>query len=149
MNDIDIILLPKLNISYRLNDEFAIVYGGVDGGLEQNSFYSFKEQNPFVSPTLAIMPTSELFNGFAGLKGKLAGKVGYNFRASYGKEDEKALFTINSDKGGNPDNRGYEHGNSFNVVYDDINTLSVFGELKVETEEGNGTEFIIKIPVKL
>ena len=27
---------------------------------------------------------------------------------------------------------GYEYGNSFNVVYDDMNTLDVFGELKVE-----------------
>ena len=131
----DFYLYPNLNISYRLNDEFVIVYGGADGGLEQNSFYNFKEENPFVSPTLAIMPTSELYNGFVGLKGKLNGKVGYNIRASYGKEDQKALFITNPYKGMSMDYKGYEHGNSFNVVYDDVNTLSFYGELKIETSE--------------
>jgi len=35
----------------------------------------------------------------------------------------------------NPVYLGYENGNSFQVVYDDINTLAVFGELKVEVSE--------------
>jgi len=143
-SETDLFLYPILNISYRLNEESVIVYGGAGGGLEQNSFYGFKEENPFVSPTLAIMPTSELYNGFAGLKGKLAGPVGYNVRASYGQEDNKALFTTNVYKGMSVDNKGYENGNSFNVVYDDVNTLSVYGELKVEPSKNfsigiNGT----------
>ncbi len=140
----DFYIYPKVNASYRLVDELLIVYGGVDGGLEQNSYYNFKEDNPFVSPTLYIMPTSQQYNGFAGIKGKLTNTVGYNLRASYGKEDNKALFRTNFYKGMNPDYRGYEYGNSFKIVYDDINTLSIFGELKVELSENfslgiNGT----------
>ena len=129
-------LYPQINASYRLVDELLIVYGGADGGLAQNSYYDFKEENPFVSPTLFVMPTSQLYNGFAGLKGKLSGSLGYNVRASYGKEDDKALFINNPDLGNGTNSlEGYEYGNSFGVTYDDVNTLSVFGELNFAVSE--------------
>ena len=123
---------PKIEASYRLVDELLIVYGGIDGGLEQNSYYNFKEENPFVSPTLFIQPTSELYNGFAGLKGKLTNAIAYNIRASYSKEDDKALFNSNIYKGQDLTLEGYEYGNSFTVVYDDLETISFFGELIFE-----------------
>lgn len=140
-------IYPKLNASYRLVDELLIAYGGVDGGLSQNSYYDFKEVNPFVSPTLTVVPTSQIYNGFGGLKGKLTNSVGYNVRASYGREESKALFKNNPDLGnGTADLEGYEYGNSFNVVYDNINTLAIFGELKVDVSEkfsmGVNAEFL-------
>ena len=123
---------PKIEASYRIVDELLIVYGGIDGGLEQNSYYNFKEKNPFVSPTLFIQPTSELYNGFAGLKGKLTNAIAYNIKASYYEEDDKALFNSNIYKGQDLTLEGYEYGNSFNVVYDDLETISFFGELIFE-----------------
>ena len=86
---------PKIEASYRLVDELLIVFGGIDGGLDQNSYYNFIEENPFVSPTLFIQPTSNLYNGFAGLKGKLTNAIAYNIRASYSKENDKTLFNSN------------------------------------------------------
>jgi hypothetical protein len=134
-SDLDFFIYPQVNASYRLVDELLIAYGGADGGLRQNTYYNFKSENPFVSPTLQIMPTNEEYNVFGGLKGKLSNSVGYNVRASYGKEENRALFRINPYKGRLPDLEGYEHGNSFAVVYDDLNTLDIFGELKVEVSE--------------
>ncbi len=131
----DFYVYPRINVSYRLVDEIFIVYGGVDGGLNQNTYYDYKEENPFVSPTLQIMPTSELYNAFGGFKGKLSNSVGYNIRGSYGKEEDKALFQANSALEAIPIAEGYEYANSFFVKYDDINTLSIFGELKVEVSE--------------
>ncbi|WP_265200595.1 TonB-dependent receptor [Aureitalea sp. L0-47] len=127
-------IYPRIAASYRLVDELLIVYGGADGGLRQNTYYSFVEENPFVSPTLQIMPTSELYNAFGGLKGKLSNSVGYNVRASYGKEENKPLFQANPVIDVAP-SEGYEYGNSFGLVYDDVNTLAVFGELKVEVND--------------
>ncbi len=128
-------MYPKINASYRLVDELLILYAGVDGGLEQNSFYNLKEQNPFISPTLALSPTSHLYDGFAGIKGKITNSVGYNLKASYGKDENRALFQLNANNVFLSEYKGYEHGNSFNVVYDDINTLGVFGELQVEVTD--------------
>ena len=130
----DLYIYPRIAASYRLVDELLIVYGGADGGLRQNTYYSFVEVNPFVSPTLQIMPTSELYNAYGGLKGKLSNSVGYNVRASYGKEENKPLFQANPVIDVTP-SEAYEYGNSFGLVYDDVNTLSIFGELKVEVNE--------------
>ncbi|PKA83635.1 hypothetical protein ATE92_1795 [Ulvibacter sp. MAR_2010_11] len=127
-------IFPRINASYRLVDELLIVYGGAEGGVEQNSYYDFKEENPYVSPTLQIMPTNNLYNAFGGLKGKLSNSVGYNVRGSYGKAENRALFQINPLNDVSP-SESYQYGNSFKIVYDDINTLSFFGELKVEVSE--------------
>jgi hypothetical protein len=133
-SDTSFSIYPRINVSYQLVDELLIVYGGADGGLTQNTYFDFKEVNPYVSPTLFIMPSKKLYNGFGGLKGKLSNSVGYNVRGSYGKAENKALFQINPINDVAP-TETYQHGNSFQVVYDDINTLSVFGELKVEVSE--------------
>jgi hypothetical protein len=128
----DFSLYPRLNASYRLMDETVIVYGGAEGGLQQNSYYNFKEENPFVSPTLNVAPTKKLYEGFGGVKGKLSNSVAYNVRASYGKDEKRALFQANFINLLAPGLEGYQFGNSFNVVYDDVNTLAFFAELKVE-----------------
>ncbi len=143
-SDTDFYVYPKINASYRLLEEQVIVYGGLDGGLTQNTYYNLKEENPYVSPTLYMMPTSQQINGFAGVKGKLTNTLAYNLRTSYGKENDKSLFILNPSKGMNVGLEGYEYGNSFAVVYDDITTLSVFGELNLELSENfslgiNGT----------
>ena len=143
-SDTNFYVYPKIKASYRLIDELLIVYGGVDGELRQNSYYNLKEENPFVSPTLYLMPTSQQIIGFAGIKGKLTNTLGYNLKASYGKENDIPLYVLNYSKGMGMDLEGYEYGNSFTVVYDDISTLSVFGELNLELSENfslgiNGT----------
>ncbi len=134
-SDTEFSLYPRLNASYRLLDETVIVYGGAEGGLQQNSYYNFKEENPFVSPTLLIAPTKKLYEGFGGVKGKLSNSVAYNVRASYGKDENRALFQANYINLPEPELEGYEFGNSFNVVYDDVNTLAFFAELKVEISD--------------
>ncbi|MEZ4859126.1 MAG: TonB-dependent receptor [Flavobacteriaceae bacterium] len=131
----DFFIYPQINASYRLVDEVLIVYGGAEGGLQQNSYRNFKDENPFVSPTLAILPTSQLYNAFVGMKGKLSNQVGYNLLGSYGREENKALFQLNPFKGMSVDFEGYEYGNSFGLIYDDINTLHLFGELKVAVSD--------------
>lgn len=133
-SDSEFSLYPRLNVSYRL-DEAALIYAGVEGGLKQNSYYDFKEVNPFVSPTLTIAPTKNTYDGFAGIKGKLSNMVGFNLKASYGNEINKPLFKANPNHSNFSNEKGYHYGNSFQVVYDEVNTLSVFGEVQVEVSE--------------
>jgi len=131
-NNTDFFIYPQLNASYRLIEELLIAYGGAKGGLHQNTYYKFKETNPFVSPTLLVAPTNETYTAFVGVKGKLTRQVGYNLRTSFGREENKALFNVNPFQGIADNLEGYAFGNSFGVVYDNINTLHVFGELKVD-----------------
>ena len=125
---------PKVTASYILIDEVLTAYGGVIGGLNQNTYNSFVNENPFVSPTLTIKRTDEQYNGFVGFKGKLASNIGYNFKASYKSEKDKPFYKLNPSKtdGSIVVTKGYEVGNSFQIVYDDVKTLSGFAEVSVD-----------------
>lgn len=123
-------IYPKITASYRLVDELMIAFGGIEGGLIQNSYHGFAQENPFVSPTLFIVPTDQAYNVSLGLKGKLSNSISYNISGHYLADNNKALFKANSFLGDAEEN--YQNGNSFGIVYDDLSTFSVAGELNVD-----------------
>jgi len=136
-------IYPKVNASYKLVGDLMIFYTGVNGSLNQNSYADFVTENPFLSPTLNMRPSSTQYNVFAGLKGKLANNVSYNLTGSYLNEKDKALFKSN-DYTEDLSNQKYAFGNSFGVVYEDIRTLRFYAELKADFSENvsfgiNGT----------
>ncbi|MGM5470674.1 TonB-dependent receptor [Flavobacteriaceae bacterium LMO-SS05] len=123
-------IYPNFTASYRLLDEILIAYGGIEGGLKQNSYYEFANENPFVSPTLFIVPTDQQYNASLGLKGKLSNSMSYNIGGHYFADRNKALFKSNSMLGGATED--YQYGNSYGIVYDDLKTYSIAGELNVD-----------------
>ncbi|CAD0007092.1 TonB-dependent receptor [Flavobacterium chungangense] len=136
-------IYPKVNASYKLVGDLMIFYTGVNGSLNQNSYADFVTENPFLSPTLNMTPSSTQYNVFAGLKGKLANNVNYNLTGSYLNEKNKALFKSN-DYTEDFSNESYAYGNSFGVVYEDIRTFRFYAELKADFSENvtfgiNGT----------
>lgn len=133
-NESNFYIFPNIDASYRIIEEVATAYAGANGGLNQNSFYNFKNENPFISPTLDILPTVNVLTFYGGIKGKLTSQIGYNIRGSYSQEEDKALFVANS-FGFPLENQPYTFGNSFQVVYDAVNTLHLFGELTMDLSE--------------
>ena len=129
-SDSKFFIYPNIEASYRVVDEILIGYAGVKGGLQQNSYYDFANENPFVSPNLLITPTDQAYNGFIGLKGKLSNSISYNVRGNYYADNNKALFKANNTY--ELPEEDYLYGNSFGVVYDDLTTFSVAGELNVD-----------------
>ncbi|WP_159799737.1 TonB-dependent receptor [Flavobacterium sp. MK4S-17] len=126
---------PQVKASYKVVGDLMIAYAGAEGTLKQNSYADFVEENPFVSPTLAVAPTDQQYDIYVGLKGKLAGNVAYNIRGSYMNEDNRAFFISNSiySAPAFEDNAaGYAYGNSFGLVYDRLKTVSFYGELKAD-----------------
>lgn len=142
---------PDVQVSYPIIANYTNIYVGAGGDLHTNSFKSLSDENPFISPTQFITQTNEMYNFFGGLNGKLAPNISYNTRVSYKKEEDKALFSINNSKsdgttssGGAVPFLGFEYGNSFSVIYDDIKTLGFFGEVEWDVNKNlsfgaNGT----------
>jgi hypothetical protein len=122
---------PQLNVSYKVVGDLMIFYAGAEGSLQQNSYMDFANENLFVSPTLNIVPTDRQYDVFAGLKGKIVNNVSYNLRGSYINERNRALFRSN-DYSENRSNEDYGYGNSFQILYDDMRTLSFSGDLKAD-----------------
>ncbi|MEO1012568.1 MAG: TonB-dependent receptor [Bacteroidota bacterium] len=125
-------IYPAVTASYRLLDQVAVAYGGVEGALQQNSYYGFVEDNPFVSPTLAIVPTDRQYDAYIGLRGQLSSNLSYNVKGSYTAENRRPLFKLNPRNDFRTDEKAYYFGNSFAVFYDDIKTLGIFGELNLD-----------------
>lgn len=131
-SDGKIFVYPNVKASYRIVGDILVGYAGAEGGLNQNSYAEFVDQNPFVSPTLLVGPTDNKYDVYVGLKGKLANAVAFNVRGSIKNEDYKPLFVSNTYVFGNTNTEGYTHGNSFEVVYDNVKTVSIFGEIKAD-----------------
>lgn len=128
--DSDLYIYPNITATYRLVDELMIAFGGLEGGLKQNSYYDFAQENPFVSPTLFVAPTDQKYNASVGLKGKLSNSIGYSVSGNYLNERNKALYSANPVLIGATED--YHYGNSFGMVYDDVKTISFAGELNVD-----------------
>lgn len=136
-------IYPQVKASFNLVDNLLIAYTGAEGGLKQNTYADFVAENPFITPGNSILPTSEQFNIYLGLKGKLDNTISYNIRGSYKSEDDKAFFMSSAYTGG-LNALGYQYGNSFDLTYSNLKTLSFFGELRFDFEKNvtmgvNGT----------
>ncbi len=143
---------PQIKASYKVVGDLMVAYAGAEGTLRQNSYEDAVSVNPFVSPTLDVVPTDQKYDIYVGLKGKLANAVAYNLRGSYMNEDDRAMFLSNpavqvTGVPTLPENvEGYHYGNSFGLVYDNVKTLSFFGELRADFSKSvsfgiNGTYY--------
>lgn len=132
LGDGNFYIYPAVTASYRLLNDLAIAYGGIVGDLNQNSYYEYVELNPYVSPTLEIIPTDKKYDAYVGLRGQLLPNLSYNIKGSYTAENRKPLFVSNPVNTFRNDDKGYYYGNSFALFYDDIKTFGAFGELNVD-----------------
>ena len=124
---------PNVTAFYNFLDYGVSVFGGITGGLQQNTYHNAAAENPFVAPQLGITPTSKTFDAELGVRGQWNGKVGYQLKGSFASEKDKALWLKNpvfiSDEIIN-----FGFNNSFGYVYDDVTTAKAEGELSYEEE---------------
>ena len=135
-SDSSVFVYPNIEASYRVAGEYFIAYAGLKGDLKQNNYKDIVNENPFVSPTLTIAPTDNQYKATLGIKGKLSEVVSYNLNGNYANSENQLLFKSNPNRfaiGG--DFEDYEYGNSFGVVYDNISTVSFFGELNFDVSK--------------
>jgi hypothetical protein len=111
---------PKASFQFHMVKEVIVPYFGVDGYLETNSYRDIAEDNPYIVPSLSVIPTDHKVIGYAGLKGRFSKAVAYNLKASYSIIDD-AYFYVNDNS--NP------LMNQFRVVYDDVTLATLHGEL--------------------
>lgn len=126
---------PQVKASYRLYNDNFIGYGGLEGGLYQNTYRDAVQTNPYISPNLVITPTHQQFNAFVGLKGKIADIISYNIRGSFETKEDQPLFIHNplsDDFVTSIPIKNYEYGNSFSYRYDDLQIASAYAELNFD-----------------
>ncbi len=126
----DFFVYPNILATYQLKDYGVSLYGGLSGELKQNTYHSASELNPFVTPFLAISPTSQQFNFYIGAQGTLTSQLGYELKASFISENDKPLFQNSQSISNATEQANFGFNNSFNYVYADVKTGNVEGSLK-------------------
>mgnify|MGYP000299941927 CR=1 FL=1 len=128
----DIYVYPKVNLNYEINDANFVAFAGAKGNLEQNRYQSFVDENPFVQPYLQITPTNQQLNAYAGLKGKLFDNLSFRINGSYETKENYAFFSSLPFSGQSNRDQGFEYGNAFDIIYDDLETLSFKSSLQFD-----------------
>lgn len=126
----NLLLYPDVKISYPVLKDYLTIFSGVTGHLHTNSYQHLAEINPYISPTLFLTQTHEKYNLFGGIEGRITPDLGFRLKGTYKTEQDKLLFAKNNHS--NTNTNGYANGNSFGVVYDDVSTVSIFGELEMD-----------------
>ena len=128
---------PQIKATYNLVDNILVAYAGIEGGLKQNSYKDYVGLNPFVSPNLDITPTSERYDLYLGFRGKLDNNISFNVKGSYKDQQNQATFVSGvfpSDYLEAKNIPSYGFGNAFVVEYQNLKTLTLFGEMRYEFE---------------
>ena len=130
----DFYIYPNIEASYAVVNSIVVAYAGIKGDLYQNTYYDFAQINPFVSPTLDMRPSSTPYKVFVGTKGKLSQTVGYDLNGGFTREQNKAFFRTHSIQNYSAPNN-YNRGNSFGVVYDDVDVFNISGALEIDLSQ--------------
>ncbi len=136
-SDTDFFVYPNITVNYEIPEYNVSVFGGIKGGLIQNTYHNAIEENKFAAPELALTPTSQSFNIFAGAKGNLQGNFGYEATASFRVEKDKPLWVKTAEVIGT-DVIPFGLSNSFVYVYDDVNIGQLDLKLNYDVENSFG-----------
>lgn len=115
---------PDIYTHYGVLEKKFMLFGRLEGDYELNSFEGFVDENPFVSPSLDILPTDQRYQIQLGTKGTL-GSFSYQ---AYWKQQSIAstpLFVANPSNYFRTFEKHFNAGNSFEVVYDAMDQTSV------------------------
>ncbi|MBZ9786481.1 TonB-dependent receptor [Psychroflexus sp. CAK57W] len=133
----EVFFYPDVDAEFFLNQESIKINLGVNGGLQQNTYENFSSQNPFISPTLLIKPSNQQYNAFAGFSTKLFNNLSLAAQTNYSSTKDYALFSINPNLGNvnaASSKRAFDYENSFDIIYNDLEILSISADLAYQIE---------------
>ncbi|MBL31087.1 MAG: hypothetical protein CMC81_07625 [Flavobacteriaceae bacterium] len=136
-----VFLNPEILISYGDNGSKLQTYLSLTGGTDLNSYNKLSYLNPYLSPTLNLMPTQNLYDGKFGLKSSLSSRIELNFGVHFNSKKNTFLFKRNP-YDNTVVNDGYRLANSFGLVYDDIDKYGIYSELNFRYNDENTFKFL-------
>ncbi|MDB4297437.1 TonB-dependent receptor [Flavobacteriaceae bacterium] len=142
-NNTKLLVLPNVEYSTAILKDLMTFNGGFRSSFTQNSYYSLLKKNLFIAPTINLRASYVPSELYAGLSGKLSRALSYQTEVGYSLEKNKALFVNNNAISAlgvvaNP----YEAGNTFGLVYDDVNTLKLKGLVSYEINNNLTTKAV-------
>jgi hypothetical protein len=119
-------IYPSARLQINVVDGILMPYIGVDGKLQENSFSTLAEENPYIRPGMNIKSTSYKFIFYGGLTGSITTKLSYDINASYSLADDMYFFINDT---------AASLGNQFITETDDGEVMHLYGELSYRPSE--------------
>ncbi len=119
-------VFPDLYASYSLFDNLFTPYAGITGKVNRTGFRTLTDQNPFILSNSNLQNEILKYDLFGGVRGSISKFFSFNLRAGYKRADNTALFV--NDTLVSAENR-------FSVIYDDVKTFTLSGELTYKRYE--------------
>jgi hypothetical protein len=119
-------LYPVADVSINLVKDILIVYSGLTGGVQMNSFKSLTDENPFVKSTVPMDFSYNKFDFFAGLKGNLSKNLAFNLSYNGSQVKNMALFVNDT---------LFLFQNKFTTIYDDVDVTDIRAEFAYQKTE--------------
>ncbi len=122
---------PVIDLSVAAIPEALVLYAGLDGNIQKNSYLDLTTENsyftPYGIPDTNLRWQNSKIIAFGGLRGNIVKKLGYNVEVRWSKFEDMAFFVNSARYYGNL--VGYGPANKFTILYDDGSRLTVKGEL--------------------
>jgi len=117
---------PIAGVQFNIVKNILIVFAGIKGGLEQNTFYSFTNENPYINSYIPLSYTSKPFDIFGGIKSDISKTLNFSAAVSYSRIKNLPLYVTDTN---------IAVRNKFNIIYDNAYLLNVRGELAFQKDE--------------
>jgi len=117
---------PDLEARYSLFNDVFVPYIGITGKTVRNSYRSLTNENPFVMSVMELKNTNQKFRIYGGFRGTISSTISFNAKADYLITKDMPLFVTDT---------LYSNENRFSVIYDDVDVISVSGQLMWQKSE--------------
>lgn len=117
---------PIADVQFNIVKNILIVFAGIKGNLEQNTFYSFTNENPYINSQVPLSYTSRAIDIFGGIKSNISKTLNFSAAVSYSRIKNLPLYVTDTT---------LTLRNKFNIIYDNANLLNVKGELAFQKDE--------------
>ncbi len=119
----NIFVLPVLDLSFKPKNGNFTPFLKVFGELNQNSFRSFSDENPYTAPAIVLKNTKIPYAFQLGTRTKLLAGWEFTMNAYYQKSENTPLFRSFGIDNPNTDFTAFRYGNTFEVIYKEIETF--------------------------
>ncbi|MDD4214480.1 MAG: hypothetical protein PHR81_06680 [Bacteroidales bacterium] len=117
---------PIADVQFNIVKNILIVFAGIKGNLEENTYLSFTNENPYINPQIPLSYTSHVYNIFGGIKSEISRTLNFSAAVSYERIKNMPMYVNDT---------SLVFNNRFVIIYDNAKLLNVKGELAYQKDE--------------
>lgn len=128
--DGEYLFTPNVKAEWWPVENTLSLFAGADGYLQHNHYSAIIAENKYVNPFQDIKNAKYNYILNGGIKGKFSPNFSYRFQVDYADITDQHFFILN--EYGYMENADFSYvnkSNTFDVLYDDLNQLTIGGEL--------------------